>query len=212
VRKRVGDLPIDAVACSLGCEFLARAAVESPQVWGRLALISPTGLSGTQSRAGPTGSTAAKPWLHSLLSAGMWSEALYRGLTRPAVIRYYLERTWGSKAIDEQLWAYDVRTARYPGARFAPLHFLSGSLFSQDIHTLYGALAQPVWMGHGIRGDFSDFRAISRLAIRDSWQIHAFPAGALPYFEVPEQFFEALDDFFMEEKVALIAAAPLVAG
>lgn len=30
-------------------------------------------------------------------------------------------------------------TARQPGARFAPLHFLSGGLFSNDIHLIHEA-------------------------------------------------------------------------
>ena len=67
-------------------------------------------------------------------------------------------RTWGSRSIDETLWAYDVLTARQHGARFAPLHFLSGGLFSQDIHRIYEAVPQPVWMSQGVRGDFKDFR------------------------------------------------------
>jgi hypothetical protein len=39
--------PVDALAVSLGCEFLARAAAEQPAHWGRLALVSPTGFRGT---------------------------------------------------------------------------------------------------------------------------------------------------------------------
>ena len=61
-----------------------------------------------------------------MLSAPLWSEALYRGLTKPGVVRYFLEPTWGSKTIDEEMWADAVLAARAPGARHAPLHFLSG--------------------------------------------------------------------------------------
>jgi hypothetical protein len=46
-----------------------------------------------------------------------------RTLTRPGVIRYFLQRTWGSKAIDEDLWRYAVVTTRQPGARNAPFRF-----------------------------------------------------------------------------------------
>jgi pimeloyl-ACP methyl ester carboxylesterase len=195
VRQQCGDVPIDALASSLGCEFLARAAIERPLTWGRLALVSPTGLNGLRPRRGPPGSTGAMPWLHALLSAKPWAEALYRGLTKPAVIRYFLERTWGSKSIDEALWAYDVRTARQRGARFAPLHFLSGSLFSQDIHRIYEGLQQPVWMSHGIRGDFEDFRGRRLIQDHGNWRTTVFPTGALPYFEQPAAFFRAFDAF-----------------
>lgn len=195
IRMRCGKAPIAAVALSLGCEFLARAAVEQPAYWGRLAFVSPTGLDGNQPRRGPPGSTRATPWLHALLSARLWTQVLYRGLTKPAVIRYFLERSWGSKAIDETLWAYDVRSARQPGARFAPLHFLSGSLFSQDIHSIYESMSQPVWMSHGVRGDFKDFRARRLIDSRGNWQTTVFQTGALPYFEAPSEFFSAFDAF-----------------
>lgn len=195
VRNRCGPMPIDALAASLGCEFLARAAVERPARWGRLAFVSPTGLSGTTPRRGPPGSTRAKPWLHALLSAGPWSRALYRGLTQPAVIRYFLQRTWGSRAIDETLWAFDLLTTRQSGARFAPLHFLSGGLSSQDIHRIYDAVAQPVWVSHGVRGDFKDFRGARLLRDRGNWRTTVYQTGALPYFEVPSAFFAGLDEF-----------------
>ena len=195
VRKRCGEVPIDAVGVSLGCEFLARAAAEAPSVWGRLAFVSPTGLNGLSPRRGPPGSTRAMPWLHTILAAGPWSEALYRGLTRPAVIRYFLQRTWGSPAIDETLWAYDLLTTRQPGARHAPLQFLSGGLFSRDIHAVYEALSQPVWMSHGVRGDFTDFRGKRLVQDRGNWHSTVFQTGALPYFEVPAEFFQAFDAF-----------------
>jgi pimeloyl-ACP methyl ester carboxylesterase len=195
VQERCGNVPIDALAASLGCEFLARAAVERPAIWRRIALVSPTGLNGTTPRRGPPGSTREIRWLHALLRSRVWDQALYRGLTRPAVIRYFLERTWGSKSIDETLWRYDVLTARQPGARFAPYAFLSGALFSQDIHQVYESLSQPVWMSHGVRGDFKDFRGRRLLQTRGNWRTTVYQTGALPYFEVPSEFFDDFDAF-----------------
>lgn len=195
VRERCGDVPIDALAVSLGCEFLARAAVERPSRWRRLAFVSPTGLQGTKSRRGSPGSTRIVPWLHALISHKPWSSTLYRLLTRPEVIRYFLQRTWGSRAIDEALWAYDVATARHPGARYAPFHFLSGGLFSADIHRIYEAVSQPVWMSQGVRGDFVDFRGKGLVHGSGSWKTTVYQTGALPYFEVPSMFFQALEAF-----------------
>ncbi len=196
VRERCGDVCIDALAVSIGCEFLARAASERPAEWGRLAFVSPTGLDGTKSRRGPPGSTRAIPGLHALVSARPWAQALYRTLTRPAVIRYFMQRTWGSQKIDETLWAYDVLNAREPGARFAALSFLSGELFSGDIHLVYEAVVQPVWMSHGVRGDFTDFRGRALLRDRGNWRVSTFQTGALPYFEVMPEFALAMDAFF----------------
>lgn len=195
IRRRCGDRPVDALAASLGCEFLARAAAEQPAHWGRLALVSPTGLDGDKPRRGPPGSTRRIPGLHAVLSQPLWAAGLFRALTRPRVVRYFLERTWGSKGIDEAMWAYAVATAAQPGAHHAPLHFLGGGLFSDDIHNVYESLSQPVWMCHGVRGDFTDYRNERLLADRPNWQITVFQTGALPYFEVPEPFRLALDAF-----------------
>ena len=138
------------------------------------------------------------PWfLNTLRGPGplQWGGAVFRGLTRPGVIRYFLERTWGGKNIDETLWAYDVITTRQPGAENAPLHFLSGGMFSADIHNIYEAIKQPVWMSHGVRGDFTDYRGLDRMRERTNWRFTVFPTGALPYFEVPQAFDAALEDF-----------------
>ncbi len=195
IRRRCGHTPITGLAASLGGEFLARAAVERPFQWDRLALVSPTGLDGHRSRRGRAGSTRRIPGLHALLSVPLWSGALFRLLTRPAVVRYFLERTWGSKAIDETLWAYEVKSARETGARHAPLHFLSGGLFSGDIHLIYEGVTHPVWMSHGVRGDFTDYRNKKVVASLPNWRFGVFETGALPYFEVPNQFFAEFDAF-----------------
>jgi pimeloyl-ACP methyl ester carboxylesterase len=197
MRRRCGEQPVDALAVSLASEFLARAAVESPQSWRSLALVSPTGFSGSRSLREPAGSTRAMPWMHRLLRGPGWGGALFRGLTRPGVIRYFLERTWGGKNIDEALWRYAVITTRQPGAEHAPLHFLSGSMFSTDIHTVYEQLALPVWMSHGIRGDFVDYRGKQLVEGRPNWRFEVFATGAMPYFEVPP-LFQATYDAFLQ--------------
>lgn len=192
---RTGGGPVDALAASLSCEFLARAAVEQPGVFGRIALVSPTGFRGTARRDGPPGSVVGAPWILTLLRGPGWGKPLYRLLTRPAVIRYFLERTWGSKQIDETLWRYDIETARQPGAEHAPLHFLAAQLFSRDARRLYETLTQPVWMSHGTRGDFTDYRGAHVVAQRPNWTIDVFATGALPYFELPADFFVRYDAF-----------------
>lgn len=193
VRLRCGPEPLDALAVSLGCEFLARAATEQPAHWGRLALVSPTGFMGTRVWRGAPGSTRGMPRLHRVLSAPLWAGGLFGLLTRPGVVRYFLQRTWGAKGIDENMWAYAVATAAQPGAHHAPLHFLAGNLFSADIHTVYEALAQPVWASHGVRGDFTDYRGLSLVRGRPNWRITQFDSGALPYFEHPALFNAVLD-------------------
>jgi len=192
VRRRCAlpqDAALDALAVSLSTEFLARAASEQPRHWGRLALVSPTGFNGRRPLRGPPGSTRGLPWLRRVLAKPLWSQALFNGLTRPGVVRFFLRGTFGSRDIDEAMWAYGLLSARVPGARFAPLSFLSGQLFSADIHTVYEALTQPVWMSQGTRGDFTDFRSADLVRGRPNWSFSVYEgAGALPYFQQPQRF------------------------
>jgi pimeloyl-ACP methyl ester carboxylesterase len=187
---------VDVAAISLATEFAARAQTERPELVRRMALISPTGFSGKRRRQGPHLSNRGMPWLHSLLSNPIWSEALYRGLTRPGVVRYFLERTWGSKDIDEALWAFDMQITRQQGAHYAPLYFLAACLFSADIHTVYEAVTCPVWVSMATRGDFTDYRGAQWFIDRKNWVFHTVAGGALPYFEDTVSFTAKLDAFW----------------
>jgi pimeloyl-ACP methyl ester carboxylesterase len=195
IRRRHGSGAIDALALSLSSEFLARAAVESPADYRSLALVSPTGFSGKTLRLGPPGSTRAVPWLLRALQRPRLGPRLFGLLTRPAVIRYFLQRTWGSKQIDEGLLEHDVLTTQQPGACHAPFHFLSAGLFSGDINALYEQLQLPVWLSHGTRGDFVDYRLTRTVTSKPNWHISVLPTGALPYFELPARFCAAFDAF-----------------
>lgn len=190
--------PIDALAVSLACEFLARAASEIPSLFRSIAMVSPTAFTGARTLRGAVGETRGKDWLYRLLRGPGWGAALYRQLTRPKVIRYFLERTWGSKNIDEGLWRADVMMSRYPGAHFAPLYFLSAILFSADIHNVYDSIPVPVWVSHGERGDFVDYRQLAMFAERNHWRVTVFNTGAMIYFEDLNSFATEYDRFLAE--------------
>jgi len=195
IRNQHGGAAIDVMALSLSCEFAARAACEAPDAVRRLALVSPTGFSGGKQFYGPPGSSRGFDWLLNILSNPRWSNGLFRSLTRPGVIRYFLQRSWGSKNIDEALWRYDLLTTRQPGARYAPLYFLSAHLFAADINTLYEKLACPVWVSMATRGDFTNYKGRSTVAQRANWRFFLMPGGALPYFEDLAAFTAQSDRF-----------------
>lgn len=194
--REQGVVAVDVLGVSLAGEFVARAQREAPQKLRRIALVSPTGFSRARRRYGPPGSTLGQPWLHRLLTRPFWSDGIYNTLTRPGVIRYFLQRTWGSKHIDEALWRYAVLTTRQPGAKHAPLYFVSAFLFSADINTLYEALDCPVWVSMATRGDFTDYQGKSTVEARANWRFHAIEGGALPYFEDLAAFTTQLDPFW----------------
>jgi pimeloyl-ACP methyl ester carboxylesterase len=191
---------IDLLGVSLGCEFVARAARDRPELFRTISLVSPTGFE--RRRDGEDGSTRALPAFYSLLRWSFWDRGLYENLTRPSVIRYFLERTFGSKRIDEGMLAHDVRIVREPGARFAPQSFLGGHLFSGDISRVYESLALPIWVSHGVRGDFTNYRGLKAVRDRPNWKVTVFQTGALPYFELTDAFMRELRAFLAQPQTA----------
>ncbi len=196
IARESGPAPVDALALSLGSEFLARAATEQAGRFATIALVSPTGFRKDDSFYGPPGSNRGLPRLTRVYEFPLWSQPLYDLLNSRASQRYFLARTFGSKeAIDQGLWEYDYLTAHQPGARHAPYCFISAIPFSADISRVYDSLELPVWLAHGVRGDFTDYTGTHRVATRPNWQIQVFQTGGVPYFERPDEFFAAYDGF-----------------
>jgi pimeloyl-ACP methyl ester carboxylesterase len=203
IRQRHGQGAIDALAVSLSSEFLARAAFEGPDAFRSLALVSPTGFDRRAPYTGPPGSTRGNAALYTALNVPLWREGFFRLLTSRPSIRYFLQKTWGSKEIDEGLLNYDYLTTHQPGAYHAPYDFVSGFLFSGDISNVYDALKLPIWMSHGVRGDFTDYSWTWNVERKSNWTIHEFPTGALPYFELCSLFVQRYEMFL--ERVAAMS-------
>ncbi|MSQ57890.1 MAG: hypothetical protein EXR35_10490 [Limnohabitans sp.] len=138
----------------------------------------------------PTGMTRMIPWLNHLLREKGWGDFLFKQLTRPSIIRLFLKKICGSSLIDEKLWAYSCLTTQQVNAEHAPLCFLSGIMFSKDIHTVYEKIQRPVLMIHGQKGDFKDYSNMSNTSCQAHWEIHSLPTDALPYFEMLEQYLQ----------------------
>jgi len=189
---------IDALAVSLSCEFLAKAALQTPARYRSLALISPTGFARRAPRQGPPEANCGKPGVYRFLTLPLIGKGLFRLLTSRASIRFFLRKTWGSDQIDEEMYQTSCRLARLPEAHRAPFHFLSGYLFSADILTAFKALTQPVWLAHGSRGDFADFSRIDAISDKPAWQTSVFETGALPYFELPGRFIQTFEQFLAD--------------
>ena len=191
-----GEQPVHAIGLSLTSEFLARAAVTHPSRFRSLTLINATGFTASSDRLRePAGSTREMAWLSSVLEFPMWRGPLYRLLASPGTIRFFLKKTFGSDNYDEALARYDELTTQQPGAENAPYAFLSGRLFSKDIRNVYEQLELPVWLPHGNRGDFKDFRGAAWTRERSNWTKDVFETGALPHFEQTDAFVSKLTEF-----------------
>ena len=195
IQNRYGSAAIDALAVSLPCEFLARAAVEKPNQYRSLALISPTGFNKLNPPEATEGSSRGMDWFLNVLKLPFVGTPMYKLLVSPGSVRFFLQKTWGSKQIDEEMYQYACETAQQPGARYAPFYFLAGYLFSKDATQLYGALNMPVFMSHGVRGDFTNYCWKKKVEERSNWECRQYETGALSYFEIPERFFKDYDAF-----------------
>jgi len=198
IRRAHGGMAVDAMALSLSCEFLARAAAESPEAFRSLGLVSPTGFNRRELRTGPAGSDRGLPGLYAVMGGPGIGRWLFCQLTRRSVIAYFLRRTWGSRAIDAGLLDYDYAITRPAGAEHAPLRFLTGFLFSGDSGTVYRALRTPVWVVHGVRGDFVNYQGLEAFRDDPRWKIEVLPSGALPHFEMLPEFIRAYGTWMVD--------------
>jgi pimeloyl-ACP methyl ester carboxylesterase len=195
VRQEHGTKPIDAIALSLGSEFLARAASERPEQYRTLGLISPTGMDSRAPYDDAPGTTRGMPWLYAFFRNPIWSKSFFDLLSSRVSIRYFLKKTYGKPEIDEDLLEYDYLTTHQAGARHAPYRFVSGYLFSKDITRIYRSLAMPVWVAHGVRGDFVDYSGLKEFAPKPNWSIERMSTGALPHFELRHDFMRRYEAF-----------------
>lgn len=203
IRHRHGGIAIDALALSLSASFLARASLERSDAYRSLALISPTGFDAQLSGEGPPDGHRGRDWLLNLLDRPPFGRPLFDGLVTQPSMRFFLQKTFGSPEIDEGLLAYDYASAHQPGAEHAPWCFVAGHLFPTDTTRLYERLRLPVWMIHGERGDFVDYRHVPLIAGRPNWRIETLPTGAFPHFERPGTVAAAYEAF-----LASIAGGP----
>jgi len=194
--------PVHVIALSLAAEFAARAVADGPHPVESLCLITPTGFSKGAADLTVAGATREIPGFEAFFSVGLWSRRLFDLLTSRGSIRYFLRRTFGSRAVPEALVDYDWRSARQAGAQHAPFAFLSGKLFSKDIRAVYERLTCPVFVAHGTKGDFSDFCEADWARAKDNWWVQAYDSGALVHYEQP-QFIEELEAFIDGDHEAL---------
>ncbi len=187
----------DVVALSLGSEFAARAAIEQPELIHSLVVISPTGMS-SRMEGGERGSGA-----YRTLAFPFWAQALYDLLVTRASLRYFLSRSF-TREPDEGLLEYAYATTHQRGARYAPLYFVSGQLFTPNaIDRLYMRVTQPALVIYD-RDGYTSFDALPQLLDeRSNWRAtRIMPTRGLPHFERLSDTARALTAFWSEAMVA----------
>ncbi len=176
--------PLDVVALSLPAQYAVVAAAESPDRFGRLLLVSPTGFGRFGGRPGAKNAIAWR-----LLRGTGVGRLLFAVLARRAIVGWFLRQIFAVPArLPDTLARYAWRTAQQPGARFAPLRFITGLLNDGDALAGYRDVAVPTLLLFGDHPRFTDpeaalelvgANASLRLAMIDD-------AGDLPQWEQRE--------------------------
>lgn len=192
--ERVVKEPADVIGLSLSGEFAALAAKNRPQAFHSLVLISPTGL-GSASTKQMTDD--ANGGLLNVFLFPLWSQALFDLLATRASIHYFLKKSFYG-TVDEGLASYAYLSAHQPGARYAPLHFISGELFTPDVRqVVYGHLQGPVLIIYD-RDAYTGFERLPDLLLaHPNWSAARItPTRGLPQFEQLETCSKVLDNFW----------------
>lgn len=183
----------DLIALSLGGEFAARAALERPDRLASLTFIAPTGFS----RRVPPGPGVGRV-SHRILTIPGLSQALYDLVASRRSIRYYLGKSFVGDPPPEIL-DYAYATSHQPGARHAPLMFLSMQLFTPHaMERLYGRLKDRPVLVIADRDPYIDFERLDAfVAGHPNWsRLRLAPNRGLPHWERLQETTAALDAFW----------------
>jgi pimeloyl-ACP methyl ester carboxylesterase len=196
--KLIGE-PADVIALSLGGEFAARAALQRPDLFHSLTLISPTGFnaSGTGRATQQAVEQDRTESAYRALANPLWGRALFDLIATRRSIEFFLKQSFVG-SVPQTLIDYAYATAHQPGAHVTPLRFISGLLFTRNARQeLYERLTLPVLVVYD-RDAFSRFDALPEVvAAHANWQTARLePTLGLPQFEAMPQLAAALDGFW----------------
>lgn len=189
----------DVVALSLGCEFAARAAVQAPDLFHSLTLISPTGLGPTDGRergSQQAAESGASPGVYKALSFPLWAQPLYDLIATRSSIRFFLQQSFVGEA-PEEFVEYAYATSHQPGAHYAPLYFLSGMLFTPNVRRrYYDRLSIPTLILYD-RDGFTRFDQLPALVQGSQWieAVRIVNTLGLPHFEKREETVREIEHF-----------------
>lgn len=188
---------VDVVALSLGSEFAARAALREPRI-KTLALLSPSGFGKPRGGSQEASSGDGGQKLYNRLNA--IGDPLYATLrTRPS-IQYFLSKSFHGP-VPADLVDYASATTHQQGAKYAPLYFVSGRLFTPDAYgELYSKLNTPTLVLYDKDG-FVSFDRLPLFAQKANASVVRIPeTDGLPHWDKPAQTLSALEAFWSQNR------------
>lgn len=177
--------PTTIIASSLGAAYSVVAAARRPERVSALVLVCPTGIAQLARPAGPIARLIYR------VLRGPVGQALFTALTSRAGTRYFLQQQGYARkeSLTDETIAGFYDSSHMPGARFAPICFLTGML-NCDINTVFPDLRQPVLIVWGRAATTTPLRQADAFLARNSRAHLAVVEGAslLVQDECPDQF------------------------
>jgi pimeloyl-ACP methyl ester carboxylesterase len=184
--------PTDVAAFSLSSELVALTAPTIPGHIASMTFISPTGFS---KRSLPSQTLSER--VHKALTLPLLSQGLFDLLTSRPSIRYFLGQAFVGETPPE-LIDYAYATSHQPGARHAPLYFLSGQLFTaKACERLYAKIETPVLVLYDRDPNVSFDLLPGFVAAHKNWRAERIaPTLGLPHWEKTAETVDAMERFW----------------
>ncbi|HIK45707.1 MAG TPA: alpha/beta hydrolase [Leptolyngbyaceae cyanobacterium M65_K2018_010] len=189
--EALGEPPTWVAATSLTAGVVIRLAIQRPDLFRGLFLVSPSG----NSDFGRDYSLSLPAWLARTPGLDTW---LYRlGAANEIAVRLFLAQVLLADArrlTPDMVQAY-LTCTQQPNARYAALASLSGAI-SFDLARYLPQLRTPTVFVLGAKSNFTPPTVVRRLASLNPSAIHSIhevpDAGVLPHLEQPDMVIDLL--------------------
>jgi pimeloyl-ACP methyl ester carboxylesterase len=184
---------VRVIAVSLSSAYVITAAQRAPDAIGAVSVICPTGLEDLV--------VPSQPGTAYRLLAGPAGAAIFAGLVSRVSMDYFLgQMTYADASrCDAAMRDMYYRVAHRPGARWAPICFVTG-LLNCDLRQVLPQLAQPIQIVWGRQASTTPVTRLARFqAVAPHADVHVFAAGMAVQDECPDAYADAVLAFFARD-------------
>jgi pimeloyl-ACP methyl ester carboxylesterase len=182
--------PVTVIVVSLSSAYVLTAAAQEPALFKQITVVCPTGLEDLV--------VPSVPGIGYQLLAGPLGAGIFRALVSRRSMDYFLgSMTYANPdACDRMMRDMYYRTGHQPGARWAPICFVSG-LLNCDLRPVIRQITVPIQV---VWGRYANTTPVMRMsaftAALPQSQGSVLDAGMAVQDEVPEQFVTAVKQFW----------------
>lgn len=182
--------PVTVIAVSLSSAYVLAAAAIEPTLFDQITVVCPTGLEDLV--------VPAQPGAAYQILSGPVGAAVFGALVSRRSMDYFLgSMTYANPdACDRAMRDMYYRTGHQPGARWAPICFVTG-LLNCDLRPIIRQITVPTQI---IWGRYAQTTPVTRMstfaAALPHAQVHVLDAGMAVQDEVPEQFMAVVKQFW----------------